>query len=136
LEEKLYHYFVNEHSTVLQIDSEHHLDLLTVQIILWNEWKKRGFLELFKEELEYDFLYSCYLRFLKIIIYRYQIPSFSLFSLLQNLINERIQDYSKNLYIQQIEQPEFYQILFQAISLPMNKNIFNNFIDQIKKIGF
>lgn len=136
LEEKLYHYFVNEHSTVLQIDSEHHLDLLTVQIILWNEWKKRGFLEVFKEELEYDFLYSCYLRFLKIIIYRYQIPSFSLFSLLQNLINERIQDYSKNLYIQQIEQPEFYQILFQAISLPMNKNIFNNFIDQIKKIGF
>ena len=36
LEETLYHYFVNENSTVLQMNSEHHLDLLTVQLMLWN----------------------------------------------------------------------------------------------------
>lgn len=136
LEEKLYHYFVNEHSTVLQTNSDHHLDLLTVQLMLWNEWVNRGFFEFFKEELEYDFLYSCYLRFLKIIVFRYQIPSFSLFNLLQNLICERIPDYSKNLYIQQIDQPELYQILFKALFLPMNQNTFNNFAEHIKKIGF
>ena len=136
LEEKLYHYFVNENSTVLQTDSGHHLDLLTVQVILWNEWKRRGFLESFKEELEYDFLYSCYLRFLKVIVLRYQVPSFHLFSLLQSLISERIPDYSKNLYIQQIEQPELYQMLFRTIMLPMNQNTFCDFVEQIKKIGF
>ena len=135
LEEKLYHYFVNEHSTVLQTNSDHHLDLLTVQLMLWNEWENRGFLVSFKEELEYDFLYSCYLRFLKIIVFRYQTPSFSLFNLLQNIIRERIPDYSKNRYIQQIEQPEFYQILFQAISLSMNQNAFAIFAEQIKIIG-
>lgn len=135
LEEKLYHYFVNEESTVLQTDSDHHLDLLTVQLMLWNEWVKRGFLESFKEELEYDFLYSCYLRFLKIIIFRYDIPSFSLFSLLQNIIYERIPDYSVNQYMIQIEQPAFYQLLFQAISLPMNQNSFKLFAEQIKNIG-
>lgn len=136
LEEKLYHYFVNEHSTVLQIDSDHHLDLLTVQLMLWNEWKNRGFLEFLKEELEYDFLYSCYLRFLKIIVFRYLTPSFSLFSLLQNIILERIPDYSGNLYLQQIEQPELYKLLFHALSLSMNRNTFKDFAEQIKIIGF
>ena len=41
LEEKLYHYFVNQNSTVLQTNSDHHLDLLTVQSMLWREWKLR-----------------------------------------------------------------------------------------------
>ena len=136
LEERLYHYFINQHSTVLQTDSDHHLDLLTVQLMLWNEWKIRGLFDTFNDELEYDFLHSCYLRFLKIIVFRYQTPSVSLFTLLQNLIRERIPDYLDNPYLQQIEQPEFYQILFQAISLPMNKNSFNDFAEHIKKIGF
>lgn len=135
LEYKLYHYFVNPHSTVLQTNSEHHLDLLTIQLKLWNEWGRRGFLESFKEELEYDFLYSCYLRFLKIIVFRYQKPPFSLFLLLKNLISDRIPDYSQNYYIRQIEQPEFYQILFQAITLPLNKESFREFTAYIKTIG-
>lgn len=135
LEEKLYHYFVNLHSTVLQTDSEHHLDLLTVQLMLWNEWSRRGFLESFKEELEYDFLYSCYLRFLKIIVFRYQKPQFSLFLLLKKLISDKIPDYSQNYYIRQIEQPEFYHILFQAVTLPLNKDSFREFTTYIKTIG-
>lgn len=135
LEETLYHYFVNDTSTVLQTDSEHHLDLLTVQMILWNEWNKRGLFELFKEELEYDFLYSCYLRFLKIIVFRYRQPSLSLFVLLQKLIRERIPDYSTNYYMKEIEQPEFYKMLFQFISLPMNKESFRELTTYIKTIG-
>ena len=135
LEERLYHYFINQHSTVLQTDSDHHLDLLTVQIMLWNQWKTRGLFDTLREELEYEFLHSCYLRFLKIIVFRYQTPSYSLFNLLQNLIRERIPNYSENSYLQQIEQPEFYQILFQAISLPMNKDTFKDFAQHIKKIG-
>lgn len=136
LEEKLYHHFINKHSLVLQTDSEHHLDLLTVQLMLWNEWKKRGFFEYFKEELEYEFLHSCYLSFLKVIIFRYQSPSFSLFTLLQNLISERIPDYSDNTYFQQIEQSELYQLLFQAISLPMTQDNFKTFAEAVKQIGF
>lgn len=135
LEETLYHYFVNESSTVLQIDSEHHIDLLTVQMILWNEWEKRGLFEFLKEELEYDFLYSCYLRFLKIIVFRYQQPSFSLFTLLQTLIRQRIPDYSNNYYIKEIKQSDLFEILFQSILLPMNKESFGEFTTYIKNIG-
>ena len=135
LEEKLYHYFVNSKSTVLQKDSAYHLDLLTVQLMLWNEWSRRELFEYFKKELEYDFLYSCYLRFIKIIVFRYEKPPFSLFMLLQKLISERIPDYSKNYYVRHIEQPEFYRILFQAITLPMNKEEFRDFTAYIKTIG-
>lgn len=135
LEETLYHYFVNENSTVLQMNSEHHLDLLTVQLMLWNEWSRRRFLTVYKEELEYEFLYSCYLRFLKILVFRFETPPYSLFLLLQKIMNQRISNYSDNLYIQQIEQPEFYHILFQAITLPMNKDSFKEFTNYIHTIG-
>ncbi|MBR5598266.1 MAG: glycosyltransferase [Lachnospiraceae bacterium] len=135
LEETLYHYYINEHSSVLQSNSEHHLDLLTVQMRLWNEWEERGFLENFREELEYDFLHSCYLRFLKVLVYRYQTPPLSLFLLLQQLIQKRIPDFLNNSYLQQIEQPDFYKILFQAITLPMNKESFMEFTTSIQRIG-
>jgi len=135
LEERLYHYYINEHSSVLQTDSEHHLDLLTVQMKLWSEWERRGLLESLREELEYDFLHSCYLRFIKVLVYRYQKPPLSLFLLLQQLIRVRIPDYSQNKYLQQIEQPDFYKFLFQAIYLPMNKDSFREFTTYIKKIG-
>jgi len=135
LEERLYHYYINEHSSVLQTDSDHHLDLLTVQMKLWSEWERRGLLEELREELEYDFLHSCYLRFIKVLVYRYQKPPLSLFLLLQQLIQIRIPDYSRNKYLQQIEQPDFYQFLFQAIHLPMNKDSFMEFTTYIKKIG-
>ena len=135
LEEKLYHYFVNQNSTVLQTNSDHHLDLLTVQSMLWREWKARGFFELYQKELEYEFLYSCFLRFIKVIVFRYNTPSYSLYNLLKNLILERIPDYSTNYYLNTLEQPELYQLLFQSLSIYMNKDDFHNFAASIKSIG-
>lgn len=134
-EEKLYHYFVNKDSTVLQSDSYHHLDLLTVQSMLWREWTARGFFELYREVLEYDFLYSCYLRFMKVIVFRYHEPSYSLYLLLKTFILEKIPDYSNNCYLNQIAQPELYRILFQSLSLSLNKDEFKQFAAYIKSIG-
>lgn len=135
LEEKLYHYFVNQQSTVLHTNSNHHIDLLTVQSMLWREWNRRDLFKLYKDALEYDFLHSCYLGFLKIIVFRYETPSYSLFLLLKEFIKEKIPEYQNNFYLQELEQSPFFIALFQAISLPMNKEEFMEFSQHIKTIG-
>ena len=135
LEERLYHYFINQNSTVLQTNSDHHIDLLTVQSMLWREWHTRGFFDIYREVLEYEFLQSCFLRFMKIIVYRYNKPPYSLYQLLKTFILERIPDYTNNYYLKELEQPELYQLLFQSLSLTINKEEFNTFTASIKAIG-
>lgn len=135
LEEKLYHYFINPQSTVLYTDSDHHIDLLTVQSMLWREWELRGFFEHYKEALEYDFLRSCYLGFIKVIVFRYQTPPYSLFLLIKEIIKNYIPDYQNNYYLQEIQQPELHNFIFQAISLPMNREEFWEFTKYVKSIG-
>ncbi|MGN0308499.1 MAG: glycosyltransferase family 2 protein [Lachnospiraceae bacterium] len=135
LEEKLYHYFVNDRSTVLQKASDHHVDLLTVQSMLWEDCKRRGFFKEYKDALEYDFLHGCYLGFLKIIVFRYEEPSYSYFLLLKEFIITRIGDYRKNYFINEIEQPDFYKLIFEALLLPMNKVQFLELAGYIRRIG-
>lgn len=135
LEEKLYHYFVNQKSTVLKTASDHHVDLLTVQSQLWEECKRRGFFEEYQDALEYDFLHVCYLGFLKIIVFRYEEPSYSYFLLLKEFVLSHIPDFRNNKYIREIEQPDFYQILFEALLVPMNREEFKEFAENIRRIG-
>lgn len=120
IEEKLYHYFVNAASTVLQKDADYHTDWLTVQSMKWEEWVNRGFLADYREELEYDFLCTCYLGFLKIVFLRYTEPSFSLYQLVKEITLEKIPDYRQNKYIDE-GLPDFYRILLESLLLPLNR---------------
>lgn len=135
LEEKLYHYFVNQKSTVLQQNADHHVDLLTVQSMLWSEWERRGFLDIYRDELEFHFLFSCFLGFFKVIALRYQTPPYSLYLLLKEIVKERISNYRTNLYIQKGELSEFHNTLMQSMLLPLNKEEFLQLVDYVKTIG-
>lgn len=131
VEEKLYHYFVNPKSTVLQKDADYHTDWLTVQSMKWQEWKIRGFLADYREELEYDFLCTCYLGFLKIIFLRYTEPSFSLYQLVKEITLKKIPDYRQNKYIDE-GLPAFYRTLLESLLLPLNQKQFRQLIDYAK----
>lgn len=135
IEEMLYHYFVNSSSTVLKQDADYHLDLLTVQSMLWEEWIERGFLQVYHDELIYDYLFSCYIGFLKVIVFRFKTPSYSLFLLLKESILSRIPDYKSNVYIQKKELSEFHSVLLEALTLPLGRTQFIQFTQYIRTIG-
>lgn len=135
LEERLYHYYANEESTVLKRNEDHHVDFLTVQMKLWSELYARGAFDLYRDELEYNFLISCYLGFLKVLVRRYETPSYSLFMLLKEFVSERIPDYRSNYYIAQNILPPNQSILLEALSLPLSKDDFKLFAGQIEAIG-
>lgn len=135
IEEYLYHYYINYSSTVLQMNAEYHIDLLTGQLQLWNELKVRNMLEPYYEELEYEFLFSCYLSVLKMIALRYETPPYSLYLLLKTCTLERIPDYRQNKYVQSAEHSPALTAMLESLMLPMDRNEFLQFAEQIKALG-
>lgn len=134
LEEQLYHYFVNQNSTILSKNADHHTDWITVQIIKWNAWKERGLLELYREELEYEFLWSCYLGFIKLLGFRYETPSYSTFLLVRELTLSYIPDYRTNKYAKE-GFTEFQKLLLQTLYLPIDREQFGEIMRMVKLHG-
>lgn len=134
IEECLYHYYVNPSSTVLNKDNYYHVDMLTVQMQLWAELKARNMFELYHDELEYEFLFSCYLSFLKVIALRYETPPYSLFQLLKTCTLERIPDYRKNKYVREPDFSPVLSLLLESLSLPLGREEFLQFAQNIKNL--
>lgn len=134
LEETLYHYFVNDKSTVLRKDSMHHADWLTVQLIKWRTWEERGLLKDYGEELEYEFLWSCYLGFFKLLALRFENPPYSMFLLAKELTLSYVPDYRENKYIEE-GFTEFQKLLLQTLLLPIDRVQFEEIIEMIRIHG-
>lgn len=128
---KLYHYFVNDQSIVLKKNVDHHIDWLTVCLMKWTEFERRGLLEKYRQELEFDCMDDA-LGFLKIIILRYDHPSFSLFQLVREILHERVPDYKANPYYMRYDG--IYPILLEKLyEEPFSKNDFQRLVDFAKK---
>ena len=130
----LYHYFVNENSTILTMNADYHEDYLTVQLLKWNSFLDRGFFDMYEEEIVFDFLHSCYLDYFKIICLRFDPPSFSRFLLLKEIILTHIPEYACNKYFEQ-GFTEFQHILIDLLRLPVNKEQFLEIAEYVKLHG-
>lgn len=127
LEEKLYHYYVNRTSTVHTENADYHIDLLTVNIMKWQELKKRNLFKDYKSELEYNFIDSCYFSFVRILVLRYQTPPYSLFQLCKNIVLEHIPNYRTNPYATN-KTREFYKLVLEALETPISKSEFYDLV--------
>lgn len=134
LELPLYHYFVNQNSTILTVNTNYHNDFLTVQLLKWRTFWERGFFEKYSEEIIFDFLHSCYLDFFKIICLRYDPPCYSLFLLLKEMILAYIPDYSDNKYFEQ-GFTEFQHMLIDLLRLTVSKEQFYEIAGYVKIHG-
>lgn len=130
----LYHYFVNENSTILSINADYHEDFLTVQLLKWNTFLDRGFFDMYSEEIIFDFLHACYLDYFKIICLRFDPPSYSRFLLLKEIILTHIPDYSNNKYFE-LGFTEFQHMLINLLHLPVNKEQFLEIAGYVKIHG-
>ena len=136
LEERLYHYFVNEQSTVLSSNSSHHFDILTVDALWWEECEKRGLMKEFKAELEYQFLSLCYLAAIKMMILRLADVPYDFFLQLKEETNKRVSDYHTNPYVKELVT-DLNKLLLELLDMPITepefKEICNNLRDYVRK---
>lgn len=130
----LYHYYVNESSLSMKMNAPHHPDFLTVQLLKINELDKRGFLANYPDEIEYDFLHSCYLDFMKLICMRYDPPSYSLYQLMCQIVLEHAPNHKDNPYFEQ-GFTQFQKILLGLLSVKVDKDSFMQFAEHIKQLG-
>ena len=135
LNEQLYHYYVNDAATSLSTNEFYHVDLLTNQIMLWDELEKRGFMANYKEELEIEFVYSCALIFWKMIALRYDIPPYSFYRLLCAIVKDHIPDIMSNTHIKNNELPELHILLLKSCLNELDKKEFAEFAQNVKAIG-
>jgi len=131
IEQKLYHYFVNPMSTVLQKNAMHHIDWLTVMLIKWHEWESRKVFGLYHTELEYEFLITCYCGIFRTLILRYDNPSYSLYLLLRQITLEHIPNYQANPYIEG-RLSEFQLLLLPSLSNLLNQREFKLLVKNAK----
>ncbi len=135
LEKAMYHYYVNENSLVLKKDADYHVDLLTVHMKLWDEYLRRGLYPRFKEEIEYNFLYTCYLGFLKILANRYEHPDYSQYLLMKYMVLERVPDYRNNRYIKNGDIKEFHLALIGMLDRDVDKKSFEELLEAVRRSG-
>jgi glycosyltransferase involved in cell wall biosynthesis len=135
ISDKLYHYFVNDESTVLTKNSNHHLDAITSQTMLWKEYTRRGFLDKFREELELEHIYSGYLVAIKAAILRYEIPDYNIYLLTRELMLDRIGNYKNNKYVAGGCMSEMHMLILSAMDNVLSRDEFIQFAENIKKIG-
>ena len=132
LEEELYHYFVNPSSTVLLKDQSYHSDFLTVNLMKWQEWENRNLLPEYQAELEYDFLSTCFLGYLKILFLRCSRIPYEQYLLLRKEVLARVPDYRKNPYFPS-HFTEFNQVLLQLLSLEISEADLNEMAHLARK---
>lgn len=132
LNERLYHYYINPHSTVLTPNAAHHFHILTADMMLWEECGERGFLQTYRKELEYTFLTLCYLAGLKVISLRFTSFPYDFFLQLKEETLKRVPDYHANPYIKDYVT-EFNQVLLQLLNYPIGEAELQSFCDALRK---
>ena len=134
LEETLYHYYVNPDSTVLSKNAPYHQDLLTNQILLWDELSSRGFMKDYRDEIEMEHVYSCALIFWKMMALRYDEPPYSLYRLLCAVIKDHIPNIWNNPYILNGELDEFQRLMLKGCFTEMTAAEFRSFTKNIQTV--
>lgn len=134
LEDNLYHYFVNQNSTVLAKNEEYHLDMLDVQEYKWNEWVESGAWPRYQEALVYEHITYCFMGFMKVMALRFTNPPYELFTTLKNSINSKFGDCRNNKYIVEL-LPEFHRAILDTLYTDVDENGFNAVILAIRNHG-
>ena len=126
----LYHYYLNPASTIHLKNEDYHMDWITVQLMKWADYKKRGLWEEFREMLEGDALYDA-AGFIKTLILRYDKPPYSFFLLESELIRQQVPDYRSNLYASTLA--EISSLFLEALYSSVNQEYFNRIADEVRK---
>lgn len=106
VEERLYHYYMNPDSVSRVRNQEQNRDIMQVNRLLWEEYKKRGLLESdFAQALSYEMLCTYYLTTVKMIFLRYDEIPYDMFYETQQEILEMVPDFASNPYISDYTKP-------------------------------
>ena len=131
---ELYHYFVNEESTVLKKNAEYHDDILKVTQARVEEYKRRGVWEEYHDEIELDVLMAGYLAALKVMFLRYDKVPYKMFCRIRDYMNYEFPDVERNPYIEKYV-PEKYRILIGLLKVQVSEEGLEEIAESFAKVN-
>lgn len=120
LDEMLYHYYINNESTVLTTNVYSHNDLFTIHELKWNFLLQNGFLSRYPDALRFDYIVTLYLTGCKIFGLRFETFPYESYLHMKQDILQKIPDFQSNPYIR-THLNEFYKLLISFLSVPVDK---------------
>lgn len=130
---ELYHYFVNENSTVLKKNAKYHDDILKVTRARVEEYQARGVWEKYHDEIELDILLSGYLAALKTMFLRYDKVPWEMFGRICYYINETFPQMERNPYIGKYV-PQKYQVLIPLLKADVSEEELNRIAESFRTL--
>lgn len=127
-----YHYFVNTSSTVLALNSSHHEDVLMVDEMSWDECESRGFLDLYRDELDYYFMQVGFLGPLRNLVTRFEEPPYEFYQNLRENLIRRSPLFLRNKYIEEY-MTDINKELLKMAGVPISENEFATLFSSLKK---
>lgn len=118
VERRLYHYYINDASTILGRNQVHHKDIFKINDMKWDAYIERGFLDKYREALEFDFIMTYFMAGFKILALRFDEIPYDDFLQLRKGTLERVPDFDRNPYCQS-HITEMYKILIQLLRHPI-----------------
>lgn len=134
IDKKFYHYYINPQSTVLKKNDDYHLDLMKINELKYNEYIRRGFLKLYRDELEFDMLDTWYLGMIKTLAFRFDKPPYSEFIKLKSIFNKLMPEAALNKYIEG-QFNEMQKLLISLLNVDVSETDFYNVINICRKTG-
>lgn len=94
----LYHYFANPESTATSLNSVHHIDRMAIEVMLVEDYIKRGAYEVYHDEIERDFLERFFFNTWHVIFTRFDyIPD--IIGDMKKIVFDLFPNYKENPYI-------------------------------------
>jgi glycosyltransferase involved in cell wall biosynthesis len=132
INEPFYHYVVNEHSTIMQTDSYHHLDRLVIELMKVEEYKRRDIFELYHDEIEIDFLKMYFINTIRILFVRFHRIPYDIIYTMQENVKTLFPRYQENPYLEQL--PQLQRELLKMVEVPLDKEKIDILANAYRKV--
>lgn len=133
LEEVLYHYFINNQSTVLKRNQKYHFDFFRVNLKKLEEFEKRGAWMQYKDAVEYDFLLTYYIAGIKLLAHRFDKIPYDIFYEMQNTVRVLVPDYKENIFVIR-DAKEIYKLLFELVEKSLSERDIDEILETVRKL--
>lgn len=95
IDQELYHYFINLQSTTASRNAPHQLDRLEIEVMLLEEYKKRGIFDVDHENIEWNFIQMFYLNSFFIFFTRFDTVPVDI-NEMRKIVVQYFPNYNKN----------------------------------------
>ena len=132
INEALYHYMINESSTIMEQNATHHLDRLVIELMKIEEYKRRGIFEQYHDRIEFNFLRMYFINSIRILFVRFDRIPYDMIYTMQQQVLELFPDYERNPYLETL--PQLQLELLKIVKVPLDKTKIDILANAYRKV--